>query len=91
MHVLDTRATILCQLYRGYDRLCSLLPIDWFNIFLARRQRSLEKEETNARRFGTNGIVPRTLRRGALGAPTQPLVVDQTTHRIVYAQYLSKA
>jgi CubicO group peptidase (beta-lactamase class C family) len=43
--------------YAVFDRLCTLSPIDWFEIFHARRQSTLEKEEADARRFGTNGIV----------------------------------
>ena len=45
--------------YAVFDRLCSLSPIDWFEIFHARRQSTLEKEEADARRFDTNGIMVR--------------------------------
>jgi hypothetical protein len=43
--------------YAVFDRLCSLSPIDWFDIFHARRLSALEKEEAEACRFDTTGIV----------------------------------
>lgn len=43
--------------YAAFDRLCLLSPIDWFDIFHARRQSALEKEEADASRFDTTGIV----------------------------------